>query len=202
VPFATVVHTTDQPSETWATLITNWTTTPGDGSCAHFAIGRTEADGVVQMISIDRNANHAGGDGHGSFVAGAQSWHPNLVSVGIELHSAGAARQVDGVWRYVEDGAAQGQPIPDEEVIADPDRPGRGWHSVTAYQYAQLSALLDGLEAALAPLPAGCVAQSIEAPPAYGVFPTGRIVGHVSLTAARRGDPWPPTCDWIRAWQP
>jgi N-acetylmuramoyl-L-alanine amidase len=199
VPFATVVHTTDEPTETWETLITNWTTKAGDGSCAHFAIGRTEADGVVQLVPIDHNANHAGGAGHGTFVAGAQSWHPNLVSVGIELHCAGAVQQQDGAWRFFDNGAPSGQPIPDDEVVSDPDRPGRGWQMVTEYQYAQLGALLDGLEATLAPLPAGCVADSVEAPPAYGVFPTGRVVGHVSLTAARRGDPWPPTCDWIRA---
>ncbi|MGE5723516.1 MAG: N-acetylmuramoyl-L-alanine amidase [Sphingomonadales bacterium] len=198
-PFATVVHTTDQPSETWETLINNWTTTAGNGACAHFAIGRTAQEGVIQLTRIDRNANHAGGPGHGSFIAGAQSWHPNEVSVGIELHCAGAVRRIDGSWRFFEDGAAHGLPIPDDEVIPDPQRPGRGWHKVTDYQYRQLAALLDGLDAALDPLPEGCVAHSIEAPPAYGIFPTGRVVGHVSLTAARRGDPWPPTCDWIRA---
>jgi N-acetylmuramoyl-L-alanine amidase len=197
-PFATVVHTTDQPSETWETLITSWTTRPGNGTCCHFAIGRTLHEGVVQLCPITQNANHAGGDGHGSFVSGEQSWHPNRVSVGIEVHCAGAVRQIGGSWRFFEEGAAHGLPIPDSEVIPDPARPGRGWHTVTDYQYQQLGALLDGLEAALDPLPPGCVAQSIEAPPAYGIFPTGRLVGHVSLTAARRGDPWPPTCNWIR----
>jgi len=204
VPFAIVVHTTDQPTETWNTLIRDWTTTRGDGSCAHFAIGRSAAEGVIQLVPIDRNANHAEGPGHGMFVAGAQSWHPNSVSVGIELHCAGAVKQIDGAWRYVERDkishveVPHGMAIPAEDVIPDSRRPGRGWQRVTEYQYTQLGALLDGLEAALAPLPAGCVARSIEAPPAYGVFATGRVVGHVSLDAAERGDPWPPTCDWIR----
>jgi hypothetical protein len=198
-PFATVVHTTDQPAETWETLLTRWTTIAGVGSCTHFAIGRSAAEGVVQLVAIDRNANHAGGDGHGVFVAGAQSWHPNSVSVGIEIHCAGAIRQIDGAWRFYDDGAPSGLPIPEEDVIPDPDRAGRGWHRVTDYQYEQLGALLDGLDATLRPLPPNCVAQSIEPPPAYGVFADGRVVGHVSLTAARRGDPWPPTCDWIRA---
>jgi hypothetical protein len=76
---------------------------------------------------------------------------------------------------------------------------GRGWHKVTDFQYAQLALLLDGLEDALAAMPEGCIAQSIEQPPAYGRFATGRLVGQVSLTAARRADPWPPTCDWMRA---
>lgn len=200
-PFAIVVHTTDQPAETWNALIRNWTSKAGNGSCAHFALGRSPDEGVVQLASIYRNGNHAGGPGHGSFVAGGQSWHPNLVSVGIEIHCAGAVRQIDGSWRFYEDGAPHGQPIPDEEVITDPRRPGRGWHVVTDYQYQQLDALLDGLEAAIDTMPEGCVAQSIEQPPDWGVFPTGRIVGHVSLTASRRGDPWPPTCDWLRARQ-
>jgi len=99
----------------------------------------------------------------------------------------------------VESGAAHGGVIPDVDVVRDPLRPDRGWHKVTDYQYQQLGALLDGLETVLDPLPEGCVALSTENPPAYGVFPTGRVVGHVSLHAAQRGDPWPPTCDWLRA---
>jgi hypothetical protein len=198
-PFAVVVHTTDMVPESFTTLINSWTTSVGLGDCAHFVIGRDASDGLVQLAPITSNANHAGGPGHGSFVAGQQSWHPNLVSVGIEVHCAGAVRQVNGDWRLVEDGVPQGSPIPADDVILDPDRPGRGWHKVTDYQYQQLGALLDGLESVLTALPAGCVATSIEAPPAYGVFATGRRVGHVSLHAAQRGDPWPATCDWMRA---
>jgi hypothetical protein len=198
-PFAVVVHTTDMAPETFTALINSWTTSAGQGDCAHFVIGRDASDGVVQLIPITSNGNHAGGPGHGSFVAGQQSWHPNLVSVGIEVHCAGAVQQIDGAWRLVEGGVPQGNPIPDDDVTPDPQRPGRGWHTVTDYQYEQLGALLDGLETVLGALPAGCVATSVEAPPAYGVFPTGRRVGHVSLDAAHRGDPWPPTCDWVRA---
>jgi N-acetylmuramoyl-L-alanine amidase-like protein len=198
-PFATVVHTTDMVPEDWDDLIQRWTTQLGNGNCAHFGIGRDAAHGLIQLAPITRNANHAGGDGHGNFVSGAQSWHPNTVSVGIEIHCAGAVQQIDGNWRFVESGAAHGAAIPDADVVRDPLRPGRGWHKVTDYQYQQLGALLDGLETVLDPLPEGCLAQSTENPPAYGVFPTGRVVGHVSLHAAQRGDPWPPTCDWLRA---
>ena len=198
-PFATVVHTTDMVPETWEVLLNSWTTQVGPGDCAHFLIGRDSAQGLVQLAPITNNANHAGGPGHGSFVAGAQSWHPNTVSVGIEVHCAGAVRQIAGDWRLVEDGVPQGAAIPDDDVIPDPQRPGRAWHKVTEYQYQQLGALLDGLESVLAALPAGCVAHSIEQPPAYAVFATGRTVGHVSLHAAQRGDPWPPTCDWMRS---
>jgi len=198
-PFAVVVHTTDMVPETWNVLLHSWTTQLGAGDCAHFIIGRDAAAGMVQLAPITNNANHAGGNGHGSFVAGQQSWHPNTVAVGIEVHCAGSVRQINGDWHLVENGAVQGAAIADEDVIADPQRPGRGWHKVTDYQYEQLGALLDGLENVLAALPVGCAAQSIEQPPAYGIFPTGRRVGHVSLDAAHRGDPWPPTCDWMRA---
>lgn len=198
-PFATVVHTTDMTPETWGGLIDRWQNQAGNGSCAHFAIGRSAAEGVVQLVPIDRNANHAGGDGHGSFVAGNDRWHPNSVSVGIEIHCTGLVRLVGGQWRWVEDGAPQGLPLPASDVIVDPANAQRGWHVVTDYQYEQLGALLDGLDAALEPLPPGCVAESIQAPPAYGQFASGREVGHVTLSPHRRGDPWPPTCDWMRA---
>src|SRR5215831_15402770 len=198
-PFAVVVHTTDMTPETLDGLLHRWTTEAGLGDCAHFVIGRDADSGLVQLAPITNNANHAGGSGHGSFVAGTQSWHPNTVSVGIEIHCAGAVRQVGGAWRLVDGGVPQGAALPDEDVVPDPHRPGRGWHKVTDYQYEQLAALLDGLEGELSELPAGCVARSIEQPPAYGVFASGRMVGHVSLHAAQRGDPWPPTCDWMRA---
>ena len=198
-PFATVVHTTDMVPESLNGLLHRWTTSAGSGDCAHFILGRDAADGLVQLAPITNNANHAGGPGHGLFAAGAQSWHPNPVSVGIEVHCAGSVRRLNGDWRLVENGVPQGAAIPDEDVIPDPIRPGRGWHKVTDYQYEQLGALLDGLENVLAALPAGCVARSQEAPPVYGVFATGRTVGHVSLHAAQRGDPWPATCDWMRS---
>ena len=198
-PFAVVVHTTDMAPETWNTLLHSWTTQAGKGDCAHFIIGRDAASGIVQMAPITKNANHAGGSGQGSFVAGRQTWRPNSVSVGIEVHCAGIVKQKDGAWRLMEGTTPQGAAIPESDVVLDPARPGVGYHIVTDYQYEQLGLLLDGLETVLADLPDGCVAQSKEKPPQYGVFPTGRRVGHVSLDAADRGDPWGPTCDWIRA---
>jgi N-acetylmuramoyl-L-alanine amidase len=199
VPFAVVVHTTDMMPDTWDGLLHRWTTELGRGECAHFIIGRDAAHGIVQLGPITNDAHHAEGPGHGWFFSGAQVWQPNSVSVGIEIHCAGLVQQVAGAWRLIDGGVIQPGTLPDADVIPDPHRPGRGWHRVTDYQYQQLGALLDGLEAVLAPLPDGCVAHSIEAPPAWGVFATGRRVGHVSLHAADRNDPWPPTCDWIRA---
>jgi hypothetical protein len=209
-PYAVVVHTTDNPPEWWTGLLHGWATRYGDGACAHFMIGRDAdaANGVVQFGQITRNGNHAGGAQHGWFVSGGQQTHPNLVAVGIEVHCAGELFLVDGAWRFMEvpddnPHAAKipkGDPIPDGDVIKDPNNANHGWHTVTDYQYQQLGLLLDGLETVLGALPAGCQAQSVsQQPPAWAVFPTGRRVGHCSLDFGNRSDPWPATCDWIRA---
>ena len=200
-PFATVVHTTDMLPEEWDALLNAWTTKPSDGACAHFLIGRDASHGVVQLVAVNRNANHAGGPGHGVFdTATAKNIHPNTVTVGIELHCAGGVRMVGAAWRLVEDGKAHGMPIPAFDVIADPQRPGRGWHVVTDYQRAQLAALLVDLELVLAPMPPGLVARSTgEAVPSWGVPKSGRVVGHVSLDPTHRSDPWPATMAWLNA---
>ena len=223
-PFAVVVHTTDIPPDSLSGLLDRWTGEPGNYDCAHFVIGRDASIGVVQLVPITRNANHAGAANaciqangiavtrnadktcpagsvntvlHGWFVAGAQKWHPNSVSIGIEVHCAGRVVQEGGVWLWKETGSAN-VTIPDEDVVPDPARSGVGYHTVTQYQYEQLSSLLEALEGQLVAMPDGCVAQSYEQVPPYGQFPTARRVGHVSLDARERGDPWPPTCDWMR----
>jgi hypothetical protein len=196
--FSTVVHTTDMVPESFNGLINRWTTQPGAGNGAHFVIGRDANAGVIQLVPIDRNGNHAGGNGTGSYVAGAQTWHPNSCSIGIEVHCAGVVQRIGGSWHLMEHGVSQGV-VPDADVIPDPAHANRGWHTVTDYQYQQLDLLLNALETVLNPLPAGCVARSITPPPAWGVFPNGRIVGHVSLKSPDKSDPWPPTCDWLRS---
>jgi hypothetical protein len=191
------------PAE-FAPLITAWTTTKGRGACAHFGIGRTPAEGVIQFVPINRNGNHMGGEGHGWFVdARGRQYHPNLVAVGIEIHCAGGVRLVDGHWRLVEGGVAHGAPLDPAEVTSDPSHPGRGWHRVTDYQYERLTALLADLEPMLAPMPAGLHATSHEAPPAWASLPTeSRAWGHVCVDAEHRSDPWPPTMQWLRARTP
>ncbi len=203
-PCTTVVHTTDMLPDEWDALLTAWTTKPSDGACAHFLIGRDEAHGVVQLAAVNRNANHAGGPGHGVFISGpwmpSKAIHPNTIAVGIELHCAGGVCKVNDEWRLVEEKKAHGAPLPDRDVIADPQRPGRGWHVVTDYQREQLAGLLADLELVLAPLPLGLVARSTgEAVPAYGMPKSTRVVGHVSLDPEHRADPWPPTMAWINA---
>src|SRR5262249_2222319 len=153
------------------------------GACAHFVIGRDAGSGILQLAPITRNANHAGGSGHGVFrVPDLGDLHPNLVAVGIELHCAGGVRRMDDAWRLVEGGKAHGPPLPHSEVTPDPQRSGRGWHQVTDYQREQLGALLADLETVLAPVPAGAVKVAFgETPPSYAVLPGARIATHAEL---------------------
>lgn len=200
-PWSVGVHSTDMLPEEWPALVNAWTDRPGDGACATFLFGRTEQDGVLQFCPITRNANHMGGPGHGVFdTASASGIHPNLVATGIELHCAGGVRLVAGEWRLVEGGIAHGKPLPARDVIPDPHRPGRGWHVVTDYQRAQLELLLHDLEAVLAPMPAGARTRAFgEVPPAVAVMPTARVVTHWQMDPVHRGDPWQPTCEWLRS---
>jgi hypothetical protein len=92
VPRTMVVHTTDMRPGTFAALVRNWTSQLGRGNGAHFLIGRTPEQGVVQFAPIHRNANHAGGPNCGS-IGGL---HPTTVSVGVEIHSAGRLRLING----------------------------------------------------------------------------------------------------------
>lgn len=198
-PFSVVVHTCDMVPEDFAALITAWTSQPGVGACAHFVIGASQLEGVVQLVSIAHNGNHAGGPEHGVFMdQSGRKYHPNTVAVGIELHRAGGVHLVSGQWRLVEDGKPHGLPIPSSEVIPDPARPSRGWHRVTDYQYERLESLLGDLERVLEPMPAGLVACStVERVPDWGVPRNARVVGHVTLDPQHRSDPWPPTMKWL-----
>lgn len=199
-PFAVVWHSCDMLPEEFDALIVAYTTKPGAGNAATFLIGPTPVEGVVQFCPITRNANHAGGKGHGVFLDNARrEYHPNLAAIGIEIHCAGGVRLVAGEWRLVEGGVAHGRPIPSVDVISDPQRPDRGWHRVTDYQYERAAALRADLELVLAPAPAGLIAKSVvELAPSWALTKNGRDVGHVTLDAANRSDPWPPTMAWLR----
>lgn len=201
VPWACVVHTTDEPPETWGGIMTRMRTEAGKGDGAHFWIGRDAAAGVIQSVPITRNANHAGGDWHGVFVdAAGNEYRPNHVAVGIELHCAGRVQRLGGMWRFIDGGKPSGAPISDLDVIPDRARAGYGWHKVTDYQLEQLELLLRELEYdGLADAPAGAVARStFETPPAWGLG-IGRICGHISLDAKDRSDPWPQVMEFLRS---
>ncbi len=193
-PCCVVDHTTDMHPDDWDALLNGWRTRGGDGACAHFVVGRTEAHGVAQFVSIGRNGNHAGGAGHGVFRdTSGHDWHPNLLAIGIEFHCAGGMlRLINNEWRFVEDGKIHGAPIPASEVEADPARPGRGWHTLTDYQKMIRDWLHQDLDKAMRTMPLGLRAVSTgDAVPEWGVPRWTRFVGHVSLDPTHRADPWP-----------
>ncbi len=195
-PEVIVDHTTDMADEDWEPLLVAFSTRPGDGACCTFLVGKTAAQGTVQFMPITRNANHAGGPRHGVYIDPARPGppiHPNTIAVGIEFHCAGGqVRLVAGVWRYVEDGKIHGGPIAADQVEPDPQRPGRGWQKLTPYQEDVRARLHADLELVLRPMRAGLRAVSVgEAVPAWGMAASARRVGHVTLDAEHRSDPWP-----------
>ena len=196
-PWAAVLHTTDMRPETFGALCRSWASKPGAGNAAHFLIGRTAAEGTVQFVDVGRNANHAGGLVHGWFTAGGERYHPNAVSVGIEVHNAGEVRLVAGQWRmgYYQHGwHPHGAPLDPADVVVDERRrKDRGCHRPTDWQLAEVARLL----AALAEGP------MVTAPDGWGVVGTAPVkpwalrndrypyalVGHHTLDAAGRSDP-------------
>jgi hypothetical protein len=58
-PWAVVVHTTDMAPGTWDGLMRRLQRDAGRGAGAHFWLGRTPEQGLVQSVAVDRNANHA-----------------------------------------------------------------------------------------------------------------------------------------------
>lgn len=199
MPFGAVVHSTDIHPDDWSGLLHGYATQPARGNAAHFGLGRTPEQGEIQWAPITRNANHAGGSSHGVYMVNGVAYHPNLVTVSIEVHNAGGLRLVDGAWRWGESPGSgkpwvpHGAAFPVEDVEPDPIRPGRGWHKPTAYQLERLKTLLDELEQVLNPLPVGAKteARGKEQVPKWGIPRTARRVGHVSLDPDNRSDPWP-----------
>lgn len=193
-PRCVVDHMTDMHPDDWHALIKAFTERPGDGACCTFLVAPTEALGIVQFLPITRNGNHAGGPTHGVYKdATGRMWHPNVLTVGIEFHCAGGQlRRIANAWRFVENGTMHGAPIPDADVEPDPQRPGRGWHKLTAYQLAMRAKLHAALDARMRAMPTGLHAVSTgEAVPSWGVPRSTRFVGHVSLDPTSRSDPWP-----------
>lgn len=203
-PWGVVVHTTDMHPDRFDPLVRAWQRSAGRGAGAHFLLGRTPAQGLVQMVDVGRNGNHAGGLTHGWFNAGAGRIHPNNVTIGIEVHAAGGVRLIDRVWRTVSDGKPFGAPLPAADVQPDPKRPGRGWHVPNAYQLAELERLLDAL--------AQCPVV-VRSPPRVDVEPNGEpppwapridwmgmvVVGHVTLDPSDKSDPGPALSAWLRS---
>lgn len=194
--WSTVVHTTDMAPGTFQALLKRWTATAGEGAGAHFLVGKTVSDGIVQLAPITRNANHAGGrPSHGWYkLAHGALVHPNNVAVGIELDNAGrlTKKWLGGggtVWVHKDSGKI----FAPKDVFVDSH--GRGYERVTEYQMHALEVLLDALDATLRPAPAGTTIVPNGSYAANGVpeasLPGVREVGHWTLDPNRKTDPGP-----------
>lgn len=189
--WSTVVHTTDMAPGTFEALLKAWAKEPGRGAGAHFLVGKTEEAGVAQLVSILRNANHAGGaPSHGWYkLANGRLIHPNSVSVGIELDNAGRLDWQGRKWVHKDSGRV----FAEDGVYVDSQH--RGWERVTAYQLHALEVLLDALDAALPPPPVGTTIVPNGSYAANGVpeasLPWVREVGHWTLDPNRKTDPGP-----------
>lgn len=199
-PTCTVVHTTDMMPGTMAPLLKRWRDVAGEGAGAHFLIGKQAAGvgdavptgGIVQMVPITRNGNHAGGKpNHGWFKTTAGKLiHPNLVAVGIEIDNAGRLTKSGGAWIY----KPTGKVFAPESVFVDDH--GRGWEKITDYQFLALESLLDALDGVLGTFEVGVtVVPNGDYKNAgiayYAAASSSREVGHCSLDPNRKTDPGP-----------
>jgi hypothetical protein len=196
-PRAAVVHTTDMLPNGFGGLIRGWST-GGPGACAHFVLGRDPTQGLVQLVPIIRNGEHAGGSVHGNWVsADGSKVHPNSVAVGIEVHNAGrlewlskdrAAYQEKHV-TLAEFSVAQG-----EVFVDDLNRP---WHITTQYQFDTLAQLLSDLHGQFGPLQArpvpdaALVKDRSKWDMSYAAPVCTTLVGHASLDPINKMDPGP-----------
>lgn len=205
-PRAVVVHTTDMMPNSWEALLRAWqrpAETPSRSACAHYLIGRTPEQGVVQMVSTRRNANHAGGNPHGIWLKPgsanmSSSVHPNAMSIGIELHCAGRLEWLTPDRAvFKEDGKVLGEfRVGAGEVYTD--ALNRPWHIINDYQRKTLEGLLAVLRPTLAPLN-GLVARPNAAyvkdrskwDTSYAVPVAESLVGHATLDTINRMDPGP-----------
>jgi hypothetical protein len=210
-PWAVVVHETQMHPDSFGALIRRTQRVAGKGNCYHFLIGRSPDEGVVQVAPIGRNANHAGGQPHGWLVSDGRGavckHHPNLASVGIELHCAGTVSLVQRQWRTMDAGRPFGRPIPDSEVDVRGSSAGiRAEHRPTIWQLEQLDQLLRDLCPVLAERPVGLLSAvpSGEARTRLPQLARTRlpIWGHRELSPDRKSDPSLATLEYLvgRGW--
>jgi hypothetical protein len=192
-PQSITVHTTDMVPGTFDAIVKSWTTKKGAGNAAHFLIGRTVMDGVVQFAPITRNANHAGGAReHGWFSTRGRLIHPNTCSIGIEIDNAGKLVKVDGKYTHRDTGRV----FQEDDVWYDADS-RTYWHKITSYQESMLLHLIKCLRPSLLPFPEGTVVQ-----PSRGGYLANNarwadtegeldVVGHATLDPYNKTDPGP-----------
>lgn len=213
VPEAVVVHTTDMLPDAFNALLKAWSTSAGSGAAAHFILGRTPEQGLVQMIPITRNGNHAGGPTksgkvlHGWFVTKTGALiHPNLLSVGIEVHNAGALQWKPGsdyrIAQYVDNKRVLAEFVDGDTFV---DNFGRPWHAATKYQLETLEQLLIDLHPVLKVssveprADAAFIQDRSRWDTSYAVPTANTLVGHVSLDPINKTDPGPQLMTFINA---
>jgi N-acetyl-anhydromuramyl-L-alanine amidase AmpD len=197
-PKAAVVHTTDMLPNDFAGLVRQWSESDGSYACANFIIGRDTTQGLVQMVPVNRNSNHAGGKVHGWWeTADGSLIHPNLVAVGIEVHNAGRLSWLSSDRAvYQENGRTLGEfRVGAGEVFVD--NLGRPWHKVTDYQKDTLARLLRDLHELFLPLQAhvkpdaALVKDRSKWDMSYAEPACQTLVGHASLDPINKMDPGP-----------
>lgn len=197
-PRGLVVHTTDTYPGAFETIVRRWTSERGRGNGAHFMIGRTPTDGVVQFVSIFKNGNHAGGPNHGYVrLPDGTTLHPNLAYVGVEVDAAGALKGRGGKFYHSD----TGREVPAADVVVDPA--GRPWHKVTDYQMTMLAALWRDLYPVTVPFPTGTALQIDASYDSQGV-PWAKpryvnLVAHASLNPIQKTDPGPQVMEWMKS---
>lgn len=202
-PRAVVVHDTDMVPNGFAGLVRAWSM-GGPGPCAHFIIGRDATQGLVQMVPIIRNGEHAGGAVHGNWVTpDGSKIHPNSIAVGIEVHTAG---RLD--WKSADRAVLLDKHIPVAEfsVAAGEvfvDDLGRPWHMALSYQLDTLAQLLTDLHGQLGPLQAhpvpdaALVKDRSKWDMSWAAPVCTTLVGHASIDPINKTDPGPQLMTFI-----
>lgn len=200
VPKTLIVHTTDCKPGTFNAILKSWTTQPGKGNGAHFMLGKSEKDGMVQFVPITKNGNHAGGPNCGGFKSGGMGTliNPNVVSVGIELDNAGRLTKDAKGWYHKDTGYR----FAAADVFID--EKGRGWEKVTEYQLAELKRLWLSLKPSLAPWPSGTTVVPNGSYAANGsqwaVPASPALTAHASTNAINKTDPGPQVMAEMNKW--
>lgn len=202
VPRSVVVHTTDM-YEGFRGLIKRWPAEKGEGNAAHFLLGRTAKEGLVQFAPITRNANHAGGKtGHGWYVDAERVYHPNLVAIGIEVDNAGRliAKGSGKSLRLVHKDS--GRELPIARCFQHTD--GTWWEAWTPYQERTLRQLVSACVLTLKEFSREFPAHvspngdyKLNGVP-WAQLPGVNVVGHATLDPNRKTDPGPQITAWIK----
>lgn len=138
------------------------------GASAHYVVGRTEAEGIVQLVNLDDVAYHAG-DSHYPDLKGVVKDGVSFSSVGIEICNWGPLTpQANGSFQNCYKQKYFGLTVKIEENY---------WEPFTDYQYEAVAALCKIIMAK------------------FPLITLDRIIGHSDVSPGRKIDPGP-AWDW------